>query len=78
MRTLIIFGWIVCSILCWWLYHKLFNIYYFNVGSALLSEFIGAGFCGALLMMVLISFWYITVPVMILLVLAAIGKHGNS
>lgn len=40
--------WIVLTIACWIIYHKLFHVIYFNTCSALLGEALG---CAALAML---------------------------
>ena len=56
----------ICSIVVWVLYHKLFDVIYFNVASGCLKEILICFFIGALLAYGIITFWYITVPIAII------------
>lgn len=47
---LVIGIWIIYTIICEVIYHKLFKVYYFSLGRGCLTELAGCGFVGLILM----------------------------
>ena len=49
---------IICTVVVWALYHKIFDVYYFGSGGCL-REIIACFFGGVILAGLIIKFWYI-------------------
>ena len=62
--------WIICSWAIWVIYHKLFNVMYFNLLQSCLKEFIVAGFFGGIMVAFIIRFWPVVVIIAALLLFA--------
>ena len=75
MGILIGFIWFACSAALFYIYHKLFNVIYFSVANGCLKEIIVCGFLGAILTGLIISYWYIAIPLVILLIVAFAKKN---
>lgn len=56
------------------IYHKLFTVYYFSLSQGCFKEIVIALFVGMLLAAATIVYWYIAIPI-IILVLIAIFKR---
>lgn len=65
---------IVYAIICWIIYHKLFYVVYFDLGNGCLKEIIICGFTGLVLAALTIVFWYISIPIIILFLIALFKK----
>ena len=65
MGTGLIILWIVCGIFCLVMYHKIFNVVYFNFGIGCLGELIWGAFGGYLLAVLFMKFWYIGIIVVL-------------
>ena len=65
MGTGLIVLWIVCGIFCLVMYHKIFNVVYFNFGIGCLGELIWGAFGGYLLAVLFMKFWYIGIIVVL-------------
>lgn len=65
---------VVCVIVVWVLYHKLFHVYYFNLGRGLLMELMGCAVAGAFLCILVVKFWYIVLLIVGVIVFAAVSK----
>ncbi len=52
---------VVCTIIVWILYHKIFQVMYFDLGRGCLMELMGCAAGGMVLTTLLIYFWYIPV-----------------
>ena len=64
---------ILCTIAVWYIYHKLFDVIYFNFSKACCAELLGCFLVGAILASLIIKFWYISILVIVALVIA-LGK----
>lgn len=73
MQIIAILAWIICSLLVWWLYHRIFSVVYFT-GKAILGELIIMAIMGFILLTIIVMFWYIAIPIIIILVIIAITK----
>ena len=67
--------WLICSIVIWVLYHKLFDVIYFDFSSGCLKELIICAFLGAILAAGIIYFWYISIPIAIIIALIVYKKN---
>ena len=76
MSILIGVVWFVCSAALFYIYHKLFNVIYFDLASGCLKEIIVCGILGAILAVVIMAYWYISIPLGILLVVAFTKKNS--
>lgn len=76
MSAFFTFCWIACSIVCWVLYHKLFTVYYTNLGMGLVGEFISCFLIGGVITALLATFWFITIPVIVLIIFFMYKKAG--
>lgn len=55
LGTIFLFGLFGLTALNWWLYHKIFRVYYFgNIGNSLIGEFAGSLFATLTEMMIVI------------------------
>ena len=68
--------WFACSATLFYLYHKLFDVIYFSLADGCFKEIVICGFLGAILTGLIISFWYISIPVVILLIIAIAKKKS--
>lgn len=59
------------------LYHAIFDIWYFNLGKALLAELIGALIFGAIMTAIALKYWWITVIIIVLLGFGMSSKVDN-
>jgi hypothetical protein len=75
MDVIFIILWFLCSIAVWIIYHKLFNVMYFDLFNGCLTEFITSGFLGAIIAAMIIRFWWVTIVIFILLGIAISKKH---
>ena len=65
---------VVCTIIVWILYHKVFRVVYFDLGRGCLMELMGCAVGGMILASLLIYFWYIPVILIGLTVFFVIFK----
>ncbi len=66
---------IVCSIAVWYIYHKIFAVVYFDLMSGCLKEILGSLFVGGILAVLIITFWYVSIPLVILFIIALVKKN---
>lgn len=74
MKILFIFVWILCSFTLWYIYHKLFDVFYMDVTMGCLKEIVVSGFLGMFLTMLIFYYWYISLLIIALLILALLKK----
>lgn len=59
---------VICTLFCWIIYHKIFTVYYADVGKGLLNEFITSAILGTVLAMLIlilfVKFWYIIIALL--------------
>jgi hypothetical protein len=67
--------WILCSMSAWVIYHKLFNVLYFDFFNGCVKEIITSGVVGAVLAAIIIRFWYIAIIIIILVCVAIFKKN---
>lgn len=60
------------------LYHKVFDVYYFDLGHGIMKEIVTACFVGLLLTGITMKWWYIAVAIIILCGLSCMGKVEDS
>ena len=48
-NVIIVIVWIIYTIICEVIYHKVFTVYYFSLGRGCLTEVVGCGFVAAIL-----------------------------
>ena len=67
----------------WCLYHNIFDVYYFNLSKGCLTELMVTGFIATIISIIIIAcggwlrtHWYITVPV-IIVIIAIVVKIKN-
>ncbi|MCD8215926.1 MAG: hypothetical protein LUC97_09855 [Clostridiales bacterium] len=77
MGNIVITLWVVLTIACWVMFHKLFTVYYFSMSKGILQEIIVSGIVGAVLMAITLRFWIVTAVIAIIIGLAA-RKRTNS
>ena len=63
--------WAISCIVVWYIYHSIFSVMYFKGGC--LSEIIGVAIVGTIITVLIASYWFIAIPVVIVL-LYAISK----
>ena len=76
MKILFIFVWILCSFALWYIYHKLFVVYYTNVAMGCGKEIVISGFFGVILASIIFAYWYISIPIVLLFIIA-VCKRKN-
>ena len=69
---------VVCTLIVWFLYHKLFNVMYFDLGRGCLMEIMGCVAGAFILMMVIREFWYVVVIIAVLVVLYLFSKGSGK
>lgn len=69
---------IICVIAVWILYHKIFNVYYFNLVNGLLWELMGCTVGGFLLMWLISEFWFIALIIVALGIAYTIYKKKEK
>lgn len=60
--------WAISCIVVWYIYHSIFSIMYFKGGC--LSEIIGIAIVGTIITALIMSYWFIAIPVIGFLVYA--------
>lgn len=58
--------WVIFSVGVWVLYHKLFDVYYFNFSKGLLKEVVTSAFVGVLLMSATLYLWWLSDIILII------------
>ncbi|MBQ7343597.1 MAG: hypothetical protein IJW53_02395 [Clostridia bacterium] len=76
MEVILAVLWVVCSVALWWLYHKLFDVVYFSLADGLFKEIIVCGLLGGILAACLVYFWYITIPLVIIIAIIVKKRRG--
>lgn len=66
--------WLLCSIAVYVIYHKLFAVVYFDFANGCLKEIIVCAILGGILAALICAFWYISIPVIILFIVAICKK----
>ena len=66
---------IVCSFAVWYIYHKIFDVIYFDLMSGCLKEILVSLIVGSILAVLIISFWYISIPLVILFIIALVKRN---
>ena len=69
--------WLVLTIACLVIYHKCFNVYYFNLGKGLFKEILVAGFVSLILIACFLVLWWLTAIILAFVTLYAIGRTEN-
>ena len=70
MSYLLLILTIVYAIAALIIYHKLFTVYYFNLSQGCGKEIAIALFVGMFLAALTVSFWYVSIPIIILVLIA--------
>ena len=68
--------WIICSLAGWYIYHSLFTTIYFDLANGCLKELIVFGFIGGIWAALIVAFWYISIPLAILIIIAFTKKKS--
>lgn len=66
--------WLICSLAVWVIYHKLFNVWYFDFAGGCFKELITCGFIGAILAAIIVAFWFISIPIVIIFLIIFFKK----
>lgn len=66
--------WAVFTIVSWIVYHKVFAVYYFDFLRGIIKEFIISVLAGAVLTVLSLYFWQVSVIIIILIGIAAVSK----
>lgn len=64
---------VLCTIAVWYIYHKLFDVIYFNFSKACCAELLGCFLVGSILAGLILKFWYLAILIIVVLVFA-LGK----
>lgn len=70
--------WVVWTVALLILYHKVFAVYYFDLGNGLLKELVGAAILGAVMAALTITYWYVSAIIIIVIGLMVCGKVNNK
>lgn len=70
--------WIIWTVALLVFYHKIFTVYYFNLGVGLLKELLFAAILGAMMMGLTLYFWWLTAIIIILFGIGTAKKTSNS
>ena len=72
---------IVCIVL-WLLYHKIFNVFYFDLGRGCMGEILGCMVAGAFVTffagVFLQKFWPVLAVIGIVIVIASVNKNSRN
>ena len=68
--------WFICSLAVWLIYHRLFTVYYLNLTNGCIKEFVVSGFIGVWIALLILKFWYVSI-ILIILVLIALFKKNS-
>lgn len=68
--------WIICAVVIWYIYHSLFSVVYFKGGC--LTEFIVIAMVSAFVAAAIATFWYITIPVLLIVLYIAIKAKKSK
>lgn len=59
--------WVICTIVCFIVYHKIFTVYYFDsVSDGILKELVSCGFVSIILTGLILKLWYVAVVIFII------------
>lgn len=75
MIVVFVILWIVCSLALWFIYHRLFAVLYFNLFNGCLKEIVTAGVLGAVFAWLIMRFWYISIIIVILFIVALVKRN---
>lgn len=79
MGTNILFGlWIFYVIAILVMYHKVFDVVYFDLGRGLMKELVIAAFGGMILAAITVKFWVLSAIIIIITGLVCRGKFDDS
>ena len=67
--------WILCTVGIEIIYHKIFNVIYIG-GGALVKEITVCALIGAALAALICAYWFISIPVAILVIIAICKKNS--
>ena len=70
MKIFFVFIWILCSFALWYIYHKLFVVFYTDVTMGCCREIVISGFFGIFLTALIFYYWYISLLIIGLLIFA--------
>ena len=70
--------WLVCSVVVWRIYHKLFQVHYFNVGAGIVKEILGSLFVGGILAALIVRFLPLALIIIAVVVVLVIVKKNRS
>lgn len=76
MEVIFLIIWTACSFATWYIYHKIFDVMYFNLFNGCLKEIITSSFIGLFLTLLIIKFWYISIIVIALFLIVFFKKKG--
>lgn len=65
---------IICAIFVWIAYHKIFSVIYFDLGRGLIKEGLISLFGGVVVAYLIMNFWFIAVPLIILILYGILKK----
>ncbi len=65
---------IICAILVWIAYHKIFSVVYFDLGRGLIKEAIISLFGGTVVAYLIMNFWFIAIPLIIFVLYGVLKK----
>lgn len=65
--------WVISCVVIWYIYHSTFSVMYFKGGC--LSEIIGIAIVGAVVTELIMSYWIIAIPVIIIVLVYAMSKN---
>lgn len=75
METILV---LVFTVVIWVLYHKIFDVVYFDLSRGILKEIIGSLIGGVLLTALTLMYWWVTDIIIVIMALAVIGKCRRS
>lgn len=76
MEILLLLVWVGWSVVLLMLYHSIFHVVYFSLANGLLKEVIVAGFIGAILTALTITYWWILLIVAVIVILIKCKMHS--
>lgn len=64
-NTIFLIMWVVYLVIAWILYHKIFDVVYFDLQAGCMGELFGCGIIGAVLSYCTLHFWKISILIVV-------------
>lgn len=65
-NTIFLIMWVVYLVIAWILYHKIFDVVYFDLKAGCMGELVGCGIIGMILAYCTLHFWKISILIVVI------------